>query len=137
MRSCFPVRLDVSCTGLHMRHLIFLLFLLSSSLRVWAIGELPVLIKVNPIYPIQAYNNKIEGWVVITYDISKLGVPFNVRVSKSSISNIFDSSAIDAVKQWRYRPDQTVNEQYKDMRVSLVFSLDKAFKSQGIIINKL
>jgi TonB family protein len=120
-----------------MRHLIFLLFLLSSSLRVWAIGELPVLIKVNPIYPIQAYNNKIEGWVVITYDISKLGVPFNVRVSKSSISNIFDSSAIDAVKQWRYRPDQTVNEQYKDMRVSLVFSLDKAFKSQGIIINKL
>jgi TonB family protein len=63
----------------------------------------PILIsKVSPIYPPSARANRIEGVVVIRLLIDKEG-----RIKKTDVLNgdpLFTQAAVDAVRQWRYKP---------------------------------
>ena len=59
--------------------------------------------KVQPIYPPAAKANRIQGTVEIETTISKDGVPLELRVL-SSPSDDLSESALEAVRQWRYRP---------------------------------
>ena len=66
-------------------------------------GTSPILIsRVDPIYPPAARANKIEGVVVLRIRIDKDG-----RVKKAEVLNgdpLLTQAAIDAVRQWRYKP---------------------------------
>lgn len=59
--------------------------------------------KVQPIYPAAAKAARVQGSVRIEATISKDGVPVELRVI-SSPSDELSQSAIEAVRQWRYRP---------------------------------
>lgn len=59
--------------------------------------------KVQPVYPASAKSAKIQGTVELEVRISKEGVPEDLRVV-SSPSDDLAQSALDAVRQWRYRP---------------------------------
>ena len=57
---------------------------------------------VEPIYPDSARAAGLTGVVIVELVIGTTGRPHNVRVLRSSPP--FDSAAVNAVRQWRYRP---------------------------------
>jgi TonB family protein len=57
-----------------------------------------------PIYPKQALRNKIEGWVVVRLVVRPDGATDQIEIIDSSIDKIFDKPAIEAVKQYVYKP---------------------------------
>jgi len=78
------------------------------------------------IYPRKALSRDLTGKVTIRFDISKEGIPLNIRVV-SSTSPIFDKAAIDAVKKFVYLParDKRGNEiVVKDIDYPFRFELD-------------
>ena len=59
--------------------------------------------KVQPIYPVPAKVARTQGTVELEADISKEGVPVEIRVV-SSPSDDLSQASLEAVRQWRYRP---------------------------------
>jgi TonB family protein len=68
----------------------------------------PVLIestKITPEYPELARKAKVTGNVILEAVVRKDGTVGEVKVLRSPGANLgFEESAIDAVKQWRYKP---------------------------------
>lgn len=60
--------------------------------------------RVNPVYPQQAMSNEMEGEVVLQFDITESGATDNITVVQSSPEGVFDKSAVNALKQWKYKP---------------------------------
>ena len=62
-----------------------------------------VLRRVQPTYPQMAKIARVQGAVVLAAIIGKDGTIQNLHVV-STASPLLNQAAIDAVKQWRYRP---------------------------------
>ena len=67
-------------------------------------GQLTVLKSVQPIYPMRAEKNKIEGWVDVEFTVAENGKVKDASVRGVSIAGVFEESALKAVSQWRYKP---------------------------------
>ncbi len=67
------------------------------------IAENNLVRKVAPVYPVPAKQAHVQGTVRLNVTISKQGVPQDLRVV-SSPSDDLTQSALEAVRQWRYRP---------------------------------
>ena len=61
------------------------------------------LVRIEPQYPPQAQQRRLEGWVHVRFTISGAGTVKNAQVVKSS-DMIFETSALRAVEQWKYQP---------------------------------
>jgi len=61
-------------------------------------------LKVAPLYPQRAANRKIEGYVVVEYSISAAGQVSNVKVIDAKPTGVFEKSAIEAAKRFKYKP---------------------------------
>jgi TonB family protein len=59
--------------------------------------------KVQPIYPVDAKQAHLQGTVELNAEISKEGVPEELHVIRSPGASLSES-ALEAVRQWRYRP---------------------------------
>jgi TonB family protein len=59
--------------------------------------------KVQPVYPASAKANRLQGQVQLEIVISKAGMSEDIRVLASSGDEL-TQSALEAVRQWRYRP---------------------------------
>lgn len=59
---------------------------------------------VDPLYPIQAARNSVEGFVRVSFDINPNGIPENIEIIEQDPVKTFAKVAIDAVAQWRYEP---------------------------------
>ena len=59
--------------------------------------------KTEPQYTEEARNAKIQGTVVVTVDISPEGRATNIEVMRS-LEPALDMKAIEAVKQWQFKP---------------------------------
>ncbi len=55
-------------------------------------------------YPKWQAAKRQDGWVLVEYTILSNGHTSNVQVIDSSPADIFDESAVEAVKQYRYQP---------------------------------
>lgn len=62
------------------------------------------LVKVAPVYPRNALRRGIQGYVVVQFDVTEKGRVKKPVVIESKPYGIFDRSAINAVKKFRYRP---------------------------------
>ena len=62
-----------------------------------------VLSNVDPKYSEEARKAKVQGKVVVSFDLTVAGEPTNLKVTKGLGSGL-DEQAIEAVMQWRYRP---------------------------------
>jgi protein TonB len=60
--------------------------------------------RVKPIYPPDAHDRGVEGWVDLSFTVTKNGSVRNPRVTKAEPPSVFNRSAIQAVKKWKYRP---------------------------------
>lgn len=80
--------------------------------------------KVTPLYPAIAVAARIEGTVVLQAMISKSGTIENLRVVSGPA--MLQQAAIDAVKQWRYRPYALDGQAVEvETTVNVVFSMGR------------
>ena len=61
------------------------------------------LVRVEPEYPPQARQRRLEGWVQVRFTISTAGSVKDATVVKSSHST-FERNAVQAVNKWKYQP---------------------------------
>ena len=66
-------------------------------------GALINIITVRPNYPTVATTRGLEGHVVVRFDVSPLGTVVNAVVVDST-SSVFNRSALDAIKKFRFKP---------------------------------
>ena len=67
-------------------------------------GDALVIVRVLPRYPNRALSRGIEGWVLLEFAINELGRAVDPIIIDAEPANVFDRSAITAVKKWKYRP---------------------------------
>ncbi|HVO82114.1 MAG TPA: energy transducer TonB [Terriglobales bacterium] len=78
--------------------------------------------KVQPVYPPLARQARIQGNVVLQAEISKEGTIENLRLISGH--PMLAPSAIDAVKQWRYKPYFLNGEPVEvETQITVIFSL--------------
>lgn len=56
----------------------------------------------GPVYPAEAKAKGIEGYVVVTYDVTAEGSVVNARVTEAEPPGVFDAAAVKAVTSWRF-----------------------------------
>ena len=67
------------------------------------VAQANLVTKVQPRYPAEAKASRLQGTVELEITITKDGVPSELRVV-SSPGDELSESAVEAVRQWRYRP---------------------------------
>lgn len=81
-----------------------------------------VIHRVQPVYPMLARSARIQGTVVLQAEISKEGTIQDLRLISGH--PMLTQAAIDAVKQWRYKPYFLNGEPVQvETTISVVFSL--------------
>ena len=60
----------------------------------------------GPDYPRGALRIRQEGWVIVEFDITTDGLTSNARVLAASPLGVFEESALGAIAQWKYRPNE-------------------------------
>lgn len=67
-------------------------------------------VTLNPIvrepagYPEEAYMQQIEGYVVVSFDVTQQGTVENLRIVESEPRGTFEHGVIQSVMRWRYEP---------------------------------
>ncbi|MDN3651311.1 energy transducer TonB [Thalassotalea ponticola] len=84
--------------------------------------------RVAPRYPIDAAQQGVQGWVVLSFDINEAGGVDNVQIIDSSPKRIFDKAAKQALRKWKYRAKvvdgKTIAQ--RGMSIQLDFKLDQS-----------
>lgn len=115
-----------------MKRIFFVLSLLfltacASSERMFDIVPAKLITRAEPIYPQEAKELGLEGYVKMTFTLSVDGTVLNPVVTESEPAIVFDFAALDAVKKLKYTPrlvdgaPQAVN----GMTYRYYFELDK------------
>lgn len=80
----------------------------------------------TPKYPSRAIQRGIEGYVDVRFDISEIGVTYNISVTRANPEGVFEKSALAAVKRWRYQPkmEDGVGQPYEGMIHRIVFNME-------------
>ena len=66
------------------------------------------------LYPQEAINNCIEGWVHLSYDFSRDNRATNIRVINSEPAGIFEEAAISALSVFIFSDEQVSNRENKE-----------------------
>lgn len=56
----------------------------------------------RPNIPDIAYENQLNGWVLVIFNVSSTGKPHSIKVLDASPKGIFEEEVIKAIKHWRY-----------------------------------
>ena len=81
--------------------------------------------RIQPVYPRRAALRNIEGFVILQFDITEIGTTDNITVIQASPPQIFNSSAIQALKKWKYKPkiENGKAVRQNNLKVQLDFNL--------------
>jgi TonB family protein len=60
--------------------------------------------RVEPLYPQEARDSLLSGWVELEATISPNGEVLQPRILRSEPPGVFDDAALNAFQQWRYCP---------------------------------
>lgn len=84
------------------------------------------LVRVDPDYPPQAKQRRIEGWVDIEFTIAPTGTVEDPKVIGANPRGVFEQAALRAVRRWRYNPriENGVAVARSGIRVRLRFELE-------------
>ncbi len=63
-----------------------------------------------PVYPRGAERRKIEGHVIVTYNVETDGKVSNIAVAEAVPEGVFDDAAMKAVSKWKYEPPASTVE---------------------------
>ena len=89
--------------------------------------EVTPIFRINPSYPRQAALNQIEGFVILQFDITASGETDNISILQASPPQIFNSSAVQALKRWKYKPkiEDGKSVHQNNIKVQLDFTLSQ------------
>lgn len=76
----------------------------ASNERMFDIVPAKLIQRVQPIYPVEAKELGLEGYVKLRFTLSAQGNVVNPVVTESEPKIVFDFAALDAVKQLKYTP---------------------------------
>ena len=95
--------------------------------------------RVDPVYPMEAAKLGIEGSVVLQFDITESGETDNINIVDSFPEGTFDKSAIKALSQWQYKPriQGGVAQRQTALRVQLDYRLDEDALKSSTDIEKI
>ncbi|MBF7074571.1 energy transducer TonB [Glaciecola sp. MH2013] len=62
------------------------------------------LVRIEPKYPKEAYENNIAGQVTLSFRVDKNGDTKDIRVISSTPEQVFDKVGTEAVRKWKYLP---------------------------------
>lgn len=84
------------------------------------------MVRVNPMYPPEARQQRLEGWVRMEFSISKSGSVMNAKVLSSKPPGIFDEAALKAISKWKYKAKVVDGERVErhGIKVKLKFELE-------------
>ncbi len=57
----------------------------------------------RPNVPEVAWQNKINGWVLVAFRVTEQGTTRDVRVLDANPRGVFEDAVVSAVRDWRYR----------------------------------
>ncbi len=97
------------------------LWLQQPALAGAAADQVKPVTRVEPRYPVQAAQAKIEGYVIAEFDVQPDGSVQNVNIIKSVPNQVFDKEAARALQQWTYTPSAGGA---KKVNVQLDFMMD-------------
>jgi TonB family protein len=108
-----------------------------SRIRISAeVAQAQLISQVAPVYPTSAKEAKISGTVTLHVVIGKAGAVQQVEFVSGP--QIFLASAMDAVKQWRYKPTLLNSQPVEvDTTVVVVFDLSKAASTNGPVTSEI
>jgi protein TonB len=67
-------------------------------------GDVLPIFKVTPNYPLTAAKRGVEGYVVIRFTVDELGRIVDPEIVEAMPAGIFNRSALEAVRRFKYRP---------------------------------
>ena len=67
-------------------------------------GEFLPIVKVAPQYPSRASSRGIEGYVILSYTVTKQGTVLNPVVIEADPPKIFNRAAINSAMRYKYKP---------------------------------
>jgi protein TonB len=62
------------------------------------------LVRIQPLYPVQARMRQVEGAVVLEFIVDAAGRPRDIEVFSATPGRVFADTAVQAVKRWRFTP---------------------------------
>jgi TonB family protein len=81
------------------------------ALRLAADAQAPVadaeylpMVRVAPVYPAAAEQQRIEGRCTVEYTIAATGAVRDVRARACTPAGVFEQAAVEAARQFKYRP---------------------------------
>jgi protein TonB len=84
-----------------------------------AVSPPTVLTQVRPLYTEEALHTRIQGSVMLELIVRENGVPDTIRVARSLDPEGLDAEAVQAVRQWRFRPGH-INGSPVDVLVTII-----------------
>lgn len=89
--------------------------------------------RVEPLYPVQAAQNKQEGGVILQFDISEDGSTDNIQVLEAFPQNVFERESVIALKQWKYKPRIQGGKAQRQtgLKVQLDYRLNNPYQEQS------
>jgi len=96
--------------------------------------DLSPIYRVSPKYPLQAAKDKVEGSVVLKFDINAKGLIENVEVVNAKPAYVFDKTAVTALKQWRYHAS---GKYLKNQLVQLDYVMDQNSVTPESLIERI
>ena len=90
-------------------------------------SEVTPIVRIEPLYPRKAALRGVEGFVILSFDITPLGTVSGVKILQSSPPQIFNQSAKQALLRWKYKPKTIRGKpvKQKGLKVKLQFKFDK------------
>ncbi len=88
-------------------------------------GEFLPIVKVAPQYPSRASSRGIEGYVILSYTVTKQGTVLNPVVIEAQPENIFNKAAIKSALRYKYKPRviDGVPQDVPNVRTRITFKL--------------
>ena len=84
------------------------------------------LVRVQPMYPPSAAQQRIEGWVILEFTVTQSGGIKNPKVVDFYPSDIFNQAALQAIRKWKYKPRIVKGKKIssRGVQIKLTFQLE-------------
>lgn len=90
------------------------------------LSEAIPLVRTAPLYPPSALSRRIEGKVKILFTVTEDGAVMNPKVIQADPPHVFDSSALRAIRKWKFRKKMVDGQPVSWQSVqTIIFKLDR------------
>ena len=77
------------------------------------------------VYPRRARERNVDGWVDLSFTVTKQGQTANITVINAEPANVFEESALEAVEQWTFEPREFRGQSIDQLTAArLIFNLE-------------